>query len=1407
MNSKIRTKSLNKNSDTNIYNNKIHNLRNSYSNINIDSNFITLNNKDFNVFVRIRPLDTNNNYNCLVKNTNNYYHLKLDKCIQSVVNYNKNTNEIKVVNPCIKAQSNRKFKCYSFKKNNVFTEDNCNIYISNIISPDIVDNIISGYNSTLINYGVTSSGKTFTMFGSLLSNDENHTEGLCSHTINSLFKKLEINNYKIVSYKEFHKYIEDISSNKFTENNNNFKKYVIKASFIEIYNEYVIDLLQEYNKSFNLNNVNNNSKTIYTDSNNLLVIEDPIKGIVIPGLNEIEIKNLNDLKNLILNGIKYRKTAPTFKNEYSSRSHSIIQISLDRLYFKNKNYTDIKTNINSSNIGEYSKDQSDNIISTKLLFVDLAGCEKGGVETNVKRIQEGININKSLLSLSTCINLLSDKKKKGCFIPYRNSKLTRILKESLGGNSRTTMIACINPSKYYWEETNNTLQYAFNAMNIEKKVHKDIKSYYFRNPNILDNDSDINSMNFVDANSSSNRYLIPKTESLDYNDNNNIVCSLKKEIEQLKKIIEENNSFLNNDNNVENLLVKLFSYNFNENNKTTNAKFEKLDNNENTRKNFYHKTLNKSCQDLTIFDLETLCGLVIKDMSDIEKKIRNKMSKYNNVTIKHDNHKDYIDEIKSILANEYQNIKTIIEKSILLVNDYLLNNIEQNMILKYNLKEILELNKKNNYILESLKTSNINNSCEKNQIENNIKDNEIEKKSISSAFINNVNDKKRAKALLLKLINASQFKDISDNIQLILKDYFNNNSNNIHDKINNNFCNNENINKLIKEKEELIQKNENYAKYLNNMINQNKEKDKKLKTTQNLLNNIKIKYNRNNNSVNKNSNSKTKKIMPVNYTLVNSRNLKKNNINYLDISSNKLNIKAVFNSNCCINKKTFNRSMCKKSLIKNNSNSETRIFSNNKTGNNLYKNNNYNTNSTTNFNNINNKSNSIQISRPNNYNSKVIKTEYNRNLGNISNHKLLISDKKLLLNKANAKTKTDIPNFNTNNYDKKIIDNSKSHKYVYKKSNSILLNDKNMSDIINIKNNNQYEFTFKQSNSNFNNKNLDYLIKSNVKSNEIVKKNIKNNLSRLRLLNNELEFESLFQQKVNDYNNNKYLRKESYRVNDIATKNNSTNKLYTNSNYVYNKANVQNYFKINKNFKKSLDNKLSPNTKEKSEFIDNIDCILSSKTSPKYNNKLMNYFNYNLPKYNKFNNSKNIATKALNKCNTENNFKENEYFFVNYNENNVDKNSIKNKKYSDNLNTKDITDNGITLLSNKSMMTSNNNIIQYNKKYNEDSIKIETEELIKCFNNPYINKSYNNNNNEDIVSNLKINCYQYNTKPLKKSLSKARLERKLNNDIKTAYKLNLSSSCKLTLENKISKNSIDFIDNYKKSRPQSINNK
>lgn len=296
----------------------------------------------------------------------------------------------------------------------VYDENDTNdaIFKKTMLSP--VENLLNGYNSTILAYGMTGTGKTHTMFGDIYcQNDLKEPElGLIILTVKDIFWKIEI---------------------QINENRN--LEFKIKLSYLEIYNEQVKDLLVD-------------------NSENLMILEDQYKGVVIPDLTEIQLNNPSEIIKLIDQGNGRRTMASTSSNQFSSRSHAILILSIE------------KRNLTEPN----------QIIYAKFCLVDLAGSERALI-SDVKgiRMTEGSNINKSLLALGNCINILSDTNKKGAFVPYRDSKLTRLLKESLGGNTKTIMIACLSPSNWSYEETLNTLKYASRAKNIKRKVNKNIR--------------------------------------------------------------------------------------------------------------------------------------------------------------------------------------------------------------------------------------------------------------------------------------------------------------------------------------------------------------------------------------------------------------------------------------------------------------------------------------------------------------------------------------------------------------------------------------------------------------------------------------------------------------------------------------------------------------------------------------------------------------------------------------------------------------------------------------------------------------------------------------------------------------------------------------------------------------------
>ena len=217
------------------------------------------------------------------------------------------------------------------------------------------------------------------------------------------------------------------------KSNNNDNNYRITINYIEVYNETLKDLLSE------------------NENSNVELRSDPLKGNVLIGCEFIEVNNANDAFKLLIKGNRRRRETPTLNNANSSRSHAILQINLEREEKSNNNYS-----------------------FGKFILVDLAGSEKISANSGkISKANESGSINKSLLALANCINILCSSNSKN-FIPWRDSKLTRILQESLSGNCRIVMIATISPSLMCIEETMYTLQYANRAKNLKVNLKKNV---------------------------------------------------------------------------------------------------------------------------------------------------------------------------------------------------------------------------------------------------------------------------------------------------------------------------------------------------------------------------------------------------------------------------------------------------------------------------------------------------------------------------------------------------------------------------------------------------------------------------------------------------------------------------------------------------------------------------------------------------------------------------------------------------------------------------------------------------------------------------------------------------------------------------------------------------------------------
>ncbi|KAF9872573.1 kinesin family protein [Colletotrichum karsti] len=231
-----------------------------------------------------------------------------------------------------------------------------------------------------------------------------------------------------LTMQELFEKIQERSQDKTTE---------VTLSYLEIYNETIRDLL-----------VPGGSKQ------GLMLREDSNQAVSVAGLTSHQPKDVQEVMDMIVKGNEYRTVSPTEANATSSRSHAVLQI----------------------NVAQKDRSASVNEPHTMATFsiIDLAGSERASATKNRgERLMEGANINKSLLALGSCINALCDPRKRN-HVPYRNSKLTRLLKFSLGGNCKTVMIVCVSPSSVHFDETQNTLRYANRAKNIQTKVTRNV---------------------------------------------------------------------------------------------------------------------------------------------------------------------------------------------------------------------------------------------------------------------------------------------------------------------------------------------------------------------------------------------------------------------------------------------------------------------------------------------------------------------------------------------------------------------------------------------------------------------------------------------------------------------------------------------------------------------------------------------------------------------------------------------------------------------------------------------------------------------------------------------------------------------------------------------------------------------
>uniref|UniRef100_A0A6J0UPJ8 Kinesin-like protein n=1 Tax=Pogona vitticeps TaxID=103695 RepID=A0A6J0UPJ8_9SAUR len=285
--------------------------------------------------------------------------------------------------------------------------------IYNEIAYPLIEGITEGYNGTIFAYGQTGSGKSFTMQGVV---DPSSQKGIIPRAFEHLFESVQC-----------------------AENS----KFLVRASYLEIYNEDIRDLLGPNTKQ------------------KLELKEHPEKGVYVKGLSLHTVHSIAECERVMETGWRNRAVGYTLMNKDSSRSHSVFTIHME--------------------ICVTDERGQDHLRAAKLNLVDLAGSERQSKTGAVgERLKEATKINLSLSALGNVISALADGRCR--HVPYRDSKLTRVLQDSLGGNTKTLMVACLSPADNNYDESLSTLRYAHRAKNIQNKprINEDPKDALLR---------------------------------------------------------------------------------------------------------------------------------------------------------------------------------------------------------------------------------------------------------------------------------------------------------------------------------------------------------------------------------------------------------------------------------------------------------------------------------------------------------------------------------------------------------------------------------------------------------------------------------------------------------------------------------------------------------------------------------------------------------------------------------------------------------------------------------------------------------------------------------------------------------------------------------------------------------------
>jgi len=353
------------------------------------------NDKNFQVVLRIRPplpreLDSEKSYQESVRVETNVG-----------VSINENPNDGTAL-----------YNTHRFTFDRVYDQDCTQEEIYKQTAREAVVSTLQGYNATVLAYGQTGTGKTFTMEGF----DSKELRGIIPRSVEDIFYYIQNT--------------ADVSA-----------RFLVRASYLQIYNEVISDLLKP-------------------ERTNLAIREDKKKGVFVEGLSEWVVRSPHEVYGLIKRGSAIRATGSTKINEVSSRSHAlfILIVEQNEIVMNPQQAGDIQQ---SFKVG-------------KLNLVDLAGSERVRISgATGKRLEETKKINQSLSSLGNVIAALTDKGSahRRQHVPYRDSKLTRILEDSLGGNCKTTMMAMVSPAVEAFQESLSTLKFANRAKNIKNEAY------------------------------------------------------------------------------------------------------------------------------------------------------------------------------------------------------------------------------------------------------------------------------------------------------------------------------------------------------------------------------------------------------------------------------------------------------------------------------------------------------------------------------------------------------------------------------------------------------------------------------------------------------------------------------------------------------------------------------------------------------------------------------------------------------------------------------------------------------------------------------------------------------------------------------------------------------------------------